>query len=158
MQVASRPYPLIEYAHKIGKNTADFTVNDLAAFMKWWLKEKPRKDLLKVTPEQRVGYNKDLAAMNKHREEEKVRKHTTKKFEDAQTSRLAERGIESPINDGEEEIIIHPENEVVCELALSRVDVDAMLWALNEIFENYDLTGTIHDIALKEIQGILENA
>lgn len=41
-----RPFPIIEYARKIGKSTAEFTVNDLGAYMKWWMKQPIRKDIL----------------------------------------------------------------------------------------------------------------
>jgi glutamate-1-semialdehyde aminotransferase len=44
------------------------------------------------------------------------------------------------------------EEEAVCSMELTRVDVEALLWAINEIFENYDLTGTPHDWALKSLQ------
>ena len=30
-------YPIVEYSHMIGKNTADFTVTDLVKFTKWWV-------------------------------------------------------------------------------------------------------------------------
>ena len=128
----SRPFPLVEYAQKIQKNTAELTTSDMVKYMVWWMKQQPRKDLLAM-----------------------AKSYTTKKYHDAQTSRLAEQGIESPINDGEEEIVIHTD-EVVCEIGLTRVDIDALLWALHEIFENYDLTGTVHDLALKGLQEVLE--
>ena len=46
-----RPFPIVEYAHKINKNTAEFTVNDLVAFMKWWTKQPVRKDILTMRNE-----------------------------------------------------------------------------------------------------------
>ena len=54
--------------------------------------------------------------------------------------------------------MIHGEEEevVVCSMELTKVDVEALLWALHEIFENYDLTGTVHDLALKGLQEGLE--
>ena len=39
-------YPIIEYSHMIEKNTAEFTLKDFAGFMKWWMKQKPREDLM----------------------------------------------------------------------------------------------------------------
>lgn len=139
----SRSYPIIEYAQKIGKNTAEFTTKDLSAFMKWYMTQKPRKDLLTVTPEQRKGYEKDLKAMNK--------------FRDAQTSRLPAdligRNIEEDREEDREEVV---DNEIVVELGLTRIDIDALLWALNEIFENYELTGTPHNRALLDLQESLK--
>jgi hypothetical protein len=142
---------IIEYAHKIEKNTADFTVKDLQAFMKIWMKEKSS-----VTPEQRTVYNQDVAAMKIWRENEKMAKHTTGKFKDAQMSRLSELGIESPINDGKEEIIIHAE-EVVCDMGLTRADVIALQWALSKIFEDYDLTNSEMEVPLKALLESLES-
>ena len=122
-----REYPIIEYAQKIGKNTAEFTVKDLAAFMKWWLKQAPREDLILVNSQQQAEYNKDLIAMNKYRA--------------AQHSRLPievlEQGIESPINDGEEEIVIHAD-EIVCTMELNRKDVEALKWAIGAAMNDYN--------------------
>ena len=39
-------YPIIEYAHSINKNTAEFTLKDFAGFMKWWMKQPVREDLM----------------------------------------------------------------------------------------------------------------
>jgi phosphosulfolactate synthase (CoM biosynthesis protein A) len=128
----NRPFPLVEYAQKIGKNTAELTAADMAKYMLWWMKQQPRKDILQM-----------------------AKSYTTKKYKDAQTSRLAEQGIESPINDGEEEIVIHAD-ETVCEMGLTKVDVDALLWALNEIFKEYDIEGTPYEASLKGLQEALK--
>jgi hypothetical protein len=90
------------------------------------------------------------------RENEKMAKHTTGKFKDAQMSRLSELGIESPINDGKEEIIIHAE-EVVCDMGLTRADVIALQWALSKIFEDYDLTNSEMEVPLKALLESLES-
>jgi hypothetical protein len=115
----SRPFPLIEYAQKIGKNTAELTAVDMTKFMKWYMMQPQRKDLLIM-----------------------AKSYTTKKFEEAQTSRLAEQGIESPINNGEEEIVLHGEKwveEIVCEMGLTRKDVDALIWGIKQLFSDYEL-------------------
>ena len=39
-------YPIIEYAHSINKNTAEFTLKDFAGYMKWWMKQPVREDLM----------------------------------------------------------------------------------------------------------------
>jgi hypothetical protein len=133
-------YPMVEYAHKIGKNTAEFTVSDMVNYMKWWMKQPDkgggkkvtpdeREEFMKdpnkrMTPQQRKEYEKDVAAMKKYREE--TTEETT------------------------EEVV--SEEEVVCSMELTRVDVDALLWALNEVFENYDLTGTTYDNALASLK------
>jgi len=143
---------IIEYAHKIGKNTAEFTVNDLVAFMKIWMK----KGVSAVTPEQRKVYNKDVLAMRVWREKEKMAKHTTKKFEEAHISRLAELGIESPINDGEEEIVIHKDSEVVCSMELTKVDVEALLFSIRRIFEDYEMEKHKYGVSLMSLKEGLE--
>jgi len=148
-------YPLVLYAQKIGKNTAELTAADMSKFTKEWMKEPVREDIINVTPEQRVGYNKDVAAMKQWREEGNMPKgYTTKKYQDAQTSRLAEQGIESPINDGEEEIVIHDENEIVCSMELTRKDVNALLWGIKQLFSDYEL-GDI-GISLSQLKEGLE--
>ena len=106
----SRPAPIIEYAHKINKNTAEFTVNDLVAFMKWWTKQPVRKDILTMRSEY----------MQKN-----------KKTEVKQVAQA--------------------EPEVVCEMGLTQADIDALKWALNEIFQNYELLGTTYEKPLTEL-------
>jgi len=130
-----RPYPLIEFAHKIKKNTAEFSTKDLAAFMKWWMKQPQRKDLVSM-----------------------AKKYTAKSYQDAQTSRLAELGIESPINDGKEEIVIHTK-EIVCSMELTRHDVDALMWALKCVLVDYsfeDAKNSIIETSLKSLLDGLE--
>jgi hypothetical protein len=114
-------YPLVEYAQKIQKNTAELTTADMVAFMKWYMMQPQRKDLLMA------------------------KSYATKKFQDAHTGRLAEQGIESPINDGEEEIVIHKDNEIVCDMGLTKMDVTALKWALERIFADYELTNDTND-------------
>jgi hypothetical protein len=149
-------YPIVQYAHIIGKNTAEFTVKDLTGFMKWWLTQPIRKDIVEATEAQRKVYEEDVRRTKLWKEDQKVRKHTTKKYEEAQTSRLAERGIESPINDEEEEIIIHPENEVVCEIGLTKTDIMALLFSIKRTYADYDVEGTEYDASLKSILEVLE--
>jgi len=111
-------YPIVEYAHKIGKNTTEFTTIDMVNFTKWWMKQPIKEGLVNM-----------------------AKKYTTKKFQEAQTSRLAEQGIESPINNGEEEIVIHGEDEVVCSMELTKKDVKALLWAIDAAMNDYNVEG-----------------
>lgn len=60
----SRPFPIVEYAHKINKNTAEFTVNDLVAFMKWWVKQPVRKDILAMRNEYKKSLGKKVDQEN----------------------------------------------------------------------------------------------
>lgn len=154
----SRPEPIIEYAHKIGKNTAEFTVKDLTAFMKWWFKQPPRKDLMEATPAQREIYKADVAKVQKFFKEQKTGQvgaqvervlgmSKQQRYERAMKSRLTSEVM----NMDEVELEEDPE-KIVCSMELTKVDVEALLWAINEIFENYDLTGTVHDLSLKSVQ------
>jgi hypothetical protein len=155
----SRPFPLIEYAQKIGKNTADFTVKDMINFTKEWVRQEIREDLVKMTPEQREEYNRDIVNMKQWRGEQGMSKNS-QKMKDAATSRLSVNlNDQELIDDGmaiEAQEESEQENEVVCEIGLTKTDIEALLWALHEIFENYDLTGTVHDLALKGLQEALE--
>lgn len=139
----SRPYPIVEYAQKIGKNTAELTVNDLGKFMQWWMKQKPRKDLLKLTPEQRTQYNKDVAAMNK--------------FRAAQTSRLNSNQVidmdqadDSIAEEMAEELAV--EEEIVCSMELTALDVKALLFAIARVCEDYEMTGHEFEASLQSLQ------
>lgn len=126
-------YPIVVYAQKIGKNTAELTTMDMVNFTKWWIKQQPRKDVLNM-----------------------AKKYTTKSFQAAQTSRLAEQGIESPINDGQEEIIVH-EEEIVCTMELTKVDVAALLFSIHRTFADYKMNEDHeYTASLKSLQEGLE--
>jgi hypothetical protein len=128
---------LIEYAHKIGKNTADFTVNDLAAFMKEWMRQPTKQEIAKMTPQQRAEYNKDVANMKKWKEEE-----------------AEQKALKAAVE------VVHDEEtapEVVAEMGLTQKDVNALVWALEQIFENYDLTDTEQEASLTELHNGLKD-
>lgn len=136
----SRPYPIIEYAHMIGKNTADFTVQDFIKFTKWWAGQEIREDLINMTPAQRIGYEKDLKAM--------------KKFRDAQTSRLsAEKTYECVEEDREEAQV---ENEIIVEMGLARLDVEALKFALGQILTDYEMSEHEYGASLLSLKEALE--
>lgn len=129
-----RPFPLIEFAQSIGKNTAELTVNDLGKFMKEWIKQKPRKDLLNMS-----------------------KRYNTQAFQAAQMSRLpADRTAE----DIEEEVVeveemtTEAEGEVVCEVGFTQEDIDAVVWALNEVLTTYDFEG--NDMG-ERLQALFDN-
>ena len=127
-------YPLVIYAHKIGKSTAEFTTMDMVNYTKWWINEQPRKDILSM-----------------------AKKYVTKSFQDAQTSRLAEQGIESPINDGEEEIVVHEDSKVVCSMDLTRNDVVALLFSIERTMADYEMEAEHpHTISLTQLKEGLE--
>jgi len=136
-----KPYPLIEYAQMVGKNTAEFSLKDFAGYMKWWLKQKPRKDIMEATAAQRKVYEDDVKSMKQWREEGKMAKEMVK----------GNFAVDSVVVGEEEE-----EEVVVCSMELTRVDVDSLLWAINEIFENYDLTGSVYDLSLQSLKEGLE--
>lgn len=148
-------YPIVEYAHKVGKNTSEFTAVDMANFMKWWMKQPNRIEVENQIKKQ-LGRSQQIhKQQQKNREEDKMAKHTTASFQKAQTSRLAERGIESPINNGEEEIIIHDE-EVVCSMELTKGDVLALLFSIHRTFADYEMDGHEYGASLTTLKEGLE--
>lgn len=129
-----RPYPIIEYAHKIGKNTAEFTTKDLTEYMKWWLKQPQREDLIKMTPEQKKVYDADIAKMKKLREEG------------------------ARVN-GETEVVEEVVDKIVCSMELTRQDVNALLFSIERTFADYEMdekhSHTISLLSLKEgLEGV----
>ncbi len=123
-----RPFPIVEYAHKINKNTSEFTVNDLVAFMKWWTKQPQRKDI--------------LAMRNEY-----IQKG-------AKTGRFTNTKAIVEVESDEKEVV---ESDVVAELGLTQIDVDALKWALGEIFSTYDLKGTAYEKPLTEFKVSLDS-
>lgn len=181
----SRPYPIVEYAHIIGKNTADFTMGDFVKYMKWWMKQPVRKDLVKVTPEQRKVYENDVKKAqkyfqkypekakavsefiaeceNKHKpkgEKNMIIKSKAKAvpavaeeqeemeelvFDDMDTEEEDVVNGEDEMNervakDIVEEEDVTTEEETVANLELTRQDVDALIWGIGQLFEDYDLS------------------
>ena len=112
-----RPYPIVEYAHLIHKNTAEFTVKDLAGFMRWWVGQPERKDLLNMS-------RKYDAAMKSRLTSEQVA--DIEQADDA----IAEDMLQQM---GEDEC------QIICEMGLTQVDIDALLWALNVVNGEYAL-------------------
>lgn len=132
-----RPFPIVEYAHKINKNTAEFTVNDLVAFMKWWVKQPVRKDI--------------LAMSKKYKESQK-----TKELREGMSSeREACEEYEEDLREEE------AQSEAVIELGLTQLDIDALKWALSRIIEDYELKGSVYGeplLGLKQQLDGLEEA
>lgn len=152
-------YPIVEYAHKIGKNTADLTASDMVKFMLWWMKQSPRKDLLKVTPKQREVYNKDVAAMNKWRGEGDMAKNN--KYNDAMTSRAQGQLNDELVGDSEimdneevvsEEVVSETSEAVICSMELTKIDVDALLFAISIVLEDYEMTEHEYGVSLSSLK------
>ncbi len=155
--IMSKPYPIVEYAHKIGKNTSEFTTKDLDAYMKWWMKQKPRKDLMEGTAAQKAQYKKDVTAMNK--------------FRAAQTSRLSsdqvadiEQADDSIAEEMQEEAAqgkfaadsVVVGEEIVCSMELTALDVKALLFAIARVCEDYEMTGHEFEASLSSLKESLE--
>lgn len=119
-EIVSRPFPIIEYARQIGKNTAEFTASDLSRFMRWWMKQPMREDLMK-------------------------------KYVSEQDFRIAQQESQEAEQEVEGEV---DNNEVIAELGLTRKDVDALIWGLNELLRTYDF----HEWSVtgESLQGIKE--
>jgi hypothetical protein len=145
--MSPKPEPIIEYAHKIGKNTAEFTVKDLVAFTRWWMQQPVRKDLFnnkggsgmksELTPAQRVEYEKDKAKVQEYYR--KQRENNMKTPVDV-----------NQIDDSE------AQEEVVAELGLTKKDVEALKWVINQIFIDYDMNEHEYGASLQGINEVLE--
>lgn len=125
-----RPCPMVEYAHKIGKNTAEFTTSDMVKYTEWWLKQPIRKDLLNM--------KKVRLAMGE--ESHKAASHKAASHE----------GENEGKNEG---------TEIVASMDLKRKDVEALLFALDTIFTEYNMDEHEYAESLTEIrdglQGVL---
>jgi hypothetical protein len=123
-----KPFPLIEYAQSIGKNTAEFNLKDFAGYMRWWLKQKPREDILKMG----ANYKQDLAAMQAFRKSESEK-------------------IEA------DSVAVEEETEVMCSMELTKQDVEALLFSIERTFSDYDMEAEHpHTISLSGLKKGLE--
>lgn len=134
----ARPYPIIEYARSINKNTAEFTLKDFAVYMKWWLKQQPRKDLINM----KSNYKQDLAAMQKYRKEQ---------TEEVEVEIIQDEEVEETKEEIEE-----VSEDVVCTMGLTKEDVTALLFAINRVFEDYEMSTHEYGTSLAGIKEGLE--
>jgi hypothetical protein len=135
-----KPFPLIEYAQSIGKNTAEFNLKDFAGYMKWWLKQKPREDILKMG----ANYKQDLAAMQKFRAEATVGKVDPSQMEDGEAQEISE-------------VVMEEETEVMCSMELTKQDVEALLFSIERTFSDYNMEAEHpHTISLAGLKKGLE--
>lgn len=121
-------YPLVEYARKIGKNTADMTAYDMAKFTKWWIQQKPRKELLdmgrKIVAKAKQNEQVNGAKILRNKKEEVVEMDEVEEME--------------TIEESEGETV--EEQEPVCEIGLTQQDVDALVWAVSTVLGEYDFS------------------
>ena len=130
---------------------------DLVRFTNKWIKEPSSIILLQAVKAQQQRAAKIGKELQLNRKEDNMAKHTTTSYKNAQTSRLAERGIESPINDGQEEIVMHGEEEVICSMELTKADVAALLFSISRTFEDYNMAEDHpHTISLSSLKEGLE--
>lgn len=142
-------YPIVEYAHKIGKNTAEFTSTDMVRFQAWWMKH-PSKVIVEA------GIKKQLKRVVAiHQQSEKIKQEermgtTIKsvKLQAAQTSRLPVDIMGENITNAIEEMVEEyvedtksKENETVCSMELTRADVISLIWGLQTLLNEYDFEG-----------------
>lgn len=152
----NRPPPIIEYAHKIGKNTAEFTASDFAKFMRWWMKQPVREDLVMVDFKKALMNRKGAQTGRMQGKPGTVKEVITtkdvetiviknnKKYASEQDYRLSVQDQEQ-VDDGEAQEALEEaqqeevdSTEVIAELGLTRKDVDALSWGLKELLTTYD--------------------
>jgi high-affinity Fe2+/Pb2+ permease len=138
--------PIVEYAHKIGKNTRDFTVNDMVKFTKWWLKQPVREDLLKMGKIKYTSKAKPTVIVAEDvNEEETV-------FEDMDE---VQEEVEEE-QEEQEEVQKEQDEEVALQIGLSVQDVEALKWAIIRVNEDYDMSEHEYGIALNGIKEALD--
>ena len=144
-----RPFPIVEYAHKIGKNTKDFTANDMVQFTKWWLKQATRKDILAMSSFKQEGARTRRMEGKKGTLIEFQKRYCApadiEQIDPSEAQELAEKQEQ--------------EQEVVCEIGLTQEDVDALVWGLNELITTYDFSeheevGTTLGNLLEALKGV----
>jgi hypothetical protein len=136
--------PIIEYAHKIGNNTKDFTVNDMVKFTKWWMKQPVREDLLKMGKIKYSPKAKPTVIVAEDVNEEEMG------FEDV--DEVQEEVQVEEETSGEEQV----EEEVALQIGLSAQDVEALKWAINQVCEDYDMSEHEYGIVLNNIKEVLD--
>ena len=104
-------YPIVEYSHIINKNTAEFTLKDFAGYMKWWMNQPTRED---IVGRKSVKYN---AAMQSRIPVD------VEQIDDGEVQEL----VEQVVND-----------EIVADMTLTHQDVDALVWGLGQLGELFD--------------------
>lgn len=135
-------YPIVMYAKSINKNTADLTTIDMVNFTNKWMKQPIREDLIQMSKQ-------------------------TKQFNNAQTSRLTSDQVVD-IEQADDDIGINMEEElqkvndkiaesdVVCSMDLTKGDVEALLWGLGVLFNEYDMEGHEYQASLESLKVGLE--
>ena len=106
-------YPIIEYAHKIGKNTAEFTASDMSRYTAWWIKQPVREDLMS---KKSGSYNKAM--------ESRI-PVDVEQIDDGEVQELAEQVVS---------------DEIVADMGLTQIEVDALSWGITELLRTYDFS------------------
>jgi len=164
-------YPIVEYAKKIGKNTAEFTTIDMVNFTKWWLKQPNRVQVESQIKEQ-LGRASRIHNQNQSDKKEfgnmtKKMNRTVGAYQNAQKSRLTSDQVEDIEQvESESEIDMDAElekvnakiaeNDIVCDMGLTRADVTALLFAISRVFEDYDMEGHEYGESLAGLKEALE--
>lgn len=55
-----RADPIIEYSRMIGKNTAELTASDMSKFMKWWMGQPIREDLVDMRKKKQIAKKSEV--------------------------------------------------------------------------------------------------
>ena len=155
-------YPIVEYAHLINKNTADFTASDMGKFMKWWIKQPDKEERERGILNQLQRVNEIHNEIKTFKKEDIMGKSmNTKKFQDAQMSRLNGQNVQEVVGEIEEmegvEMEEETQEEIVCNLGLTKLDVTALLFCISQIFEDYEMTEHKYEASLLSVKEGLES-
>lgn len=133
MMGAIRPFPIIEYARKIGKNTAEFTAIDFVKFMKWWMKQPIRKDLAMVDFKKHLKKNESDWRNNMNDKAKNKFPVDQEMVDESEVEEMTEEMMQEQTDS----------TEVVCELGLTKKDVQALVWGLGELLSTYNFSESL---------------
>jgi len=136
-------YPIVEYAHKIGKNTAEFTASDMARFMRWWMKQPQRKDILamKITKDNKTGKGKGgFEKFQQNKKQQVVEQDVVE--QDGELEEVTFDEGMGVLEEGEvvEEEVVEQDIKVVVEIGLTKGDVEALKWGIEQLLETFDFS------------------
>jgi len=135
-------YPIVKYARMIKKNTAEFTANDMAKFMKWWVKQPTDKGVLAMGRTIKAQSKKEIT-VDKGNGKSRT-KVTLNELKDVDMS-----DVEMESN--EEQVV----EEAVLDLALTQQDIDALIWGIETLLREFTYEGEMESTK-ETLQSFLE--
>lgn len=105
-------YPIIQYSHIINKNTAEFTLKDFAGYMKWWMKQPVREDIVRKQQSYKAAMQSRVPV-------------DIEQIDDGVAQELSEEVVS---------------DEIVADMGLTQQDIDALAWGIRQLLEMFDFS------------------